>query len=139
MNKLILFLGLLFFIPMANALNTMILSANGHTIPVILSNTKAAQALSAMMKEKAVTVVMSDYGGFEKVGAFSKALPTDNRHITTQTGDIMLYEGRYMVIFYGTHEWSYTPLGKIKGLSGAEIRQLLKGNQLEVTLAIPHS
>ena len=61
---------------------------------------------------------MSDYAGFEKVGALDFSLPADDVQTTTQSGDIVLYQGNQIVVFYGTNSWSYTKLGKIDDLRG---------------------
>ena len=61
---------------------------------------------------------MTDYSGFEKVGALGTSLPTSNSQTTTQSGDIVLYQGNQIVIFYGSNSWSYTRLGKIDDLTG---------------------
>ena len=74
--------------------------------------------LLTMMQEKLITIQMTDYSGFEKVGALGTSLPTTNSQTTTQSGDIVLYQGNQIVIFYGSNSWSYTRLGKIDDLTG---------------------
>ena len=76
--------------------------------------------LLTMMQEKLITIQMTDYSGFEKVGALGTSLPTTNSQTTTQSGDIVLYQGNQIVIFYGSNSWSYTRLGKIDDLTGWE-------------------
>ena len=76
--------------------------------------------LLTMMQEKPITIQMTDYSGFEKVGALGTSLPTTNSQTTTQSGDIVLYQGNQIVIFYGSNSWSYTRLGKIDDLTGWE-------------------
>lgn len=63
---------------------------------------------------------MHDYAGFEKAGPLGTNLPTSNVQTTTHAGDIVLYQGNQIVIFYGSNSWSYTRLGKIDDLSGWE-------------------
>ena len=77
-------------------------------------------ALVDMMEQGPVTIQMSDYSGFEKVGPLGTSLPTSNQQTTTQAGDIVLYQGNQIVIFYGSNSWSYTRLGHIDDLSGWE-------------------
>ena len=71
-----------------------------------------------MLKEAPVSIRRSDYSGFEKVGPLGKSLPASGRKTTAQAGDIVLYQGHQIVIFYGSNSWSYTRLGKIDDLSG---------------------
>ena len=70
-----------------------------------------------MMKEGPVTISMSDYSGFEKVGSLGRSLTTSNSQTTTDAGDIVLYNGNNIVMFYGSNSWSYTRIGKIDDLS----------------------
>ena len=86
------------------------------------------------MAEKTLTVEMSMYGGFEQVGRLDKDLPRDDRHITTSAGDIMLYSGNQIVVFYGSNSWSYTKLGRITGMSHSELESLLAKNNVTMTL-----
>ena len=85
-----------------------------------------------------VTYTASDYGGFEKVGALGFSLPTDNSQITTQAGDVILYNGDNIVLFYGSNSWSYTRLGRIKYSSLDELKSFLKagGGEISVTLSL---
>ena len=98
----------------------MIVEVGGKHFTATLEDNKAADTLVEMMQEDPVTVQMSDYGGFEKVGDLGTELPTSNRQTTTQAGDIVLYQGNQIVIFYGSNSWSYTRLGRIDDLTGWE-------------------
>ena len=82
-----------------------------------LEQNQAVEELVEMMKESPVTIEMSDYSGFEKVGPLGKGLTTDNHQTTTTEGDIVLYSGDQIVIFYGSNSWSYTRIGKIDDLT----------------------
>lgn len=96
----------------------IIVEVNGSRFTAILENNKAADTLAEMIREEPVTIRMNDYSGFEKVGSLGTNLPTSNRQTTTQAGDIVLYQGNQIVIFYGSNSWSYTRLGKIDDLTG---------------------
>ena len=79
---------------------------------------------------------MSMYGGFEQVGALGTDLPSSDINITTKPGDIMLYTGSNIVVFYGSNSWSYTRLGHIENKSDEELKDLLGGNNVEITLSV---
>lgn len=96
------------------------LEVGGSEFTVVLEENKAADAFAEMMKNEAVTIEMSDYSGFEKVGALGKNLPASDSQTTTKSGDIVLYQGNKIVIFYGSNSWSYTRLGHIDDLTGWE-------------------
>ena len=85
-----------------------------------LEKNPGAEAFAELLKEGPVTIQMNDYAGFEKVGSLGKSLPTRNRQTTTQPGDIVLYNGDQIVVFYGSNSWSYTRLGRIDDLTGWE-------------------
>lgn len=93
--------------------NVIYLSAGNETFAVVLENNDAANALMELLQDGSVTISLNDYGGFEKVGALGTDLPADDAYMTTQAGDIVLYQGNQIVIFYGSNSWSYTRLGKI--------------------------
>ncbi|MCI9463979.1 MAG: hypothetical protein HFI48_08870 [Lachnospiraceae bacterium] len=103
-----------------NTVEKMILQIGNDTFTSTLENNDAVDALVDMMREASVVIQMSDYSGFEKVGSLGTSLPTSNKQTTTQSGDIVLYNGTQIVIFYGSNSWSYTRLGKIDDLSGWE-------------------
>lgn len=98
----------------------MNVQVGGRTFTATLEDNAAANALVEMMEKTPVTIEMSDYSGFEKVGSLGQSLPASNSQTTTQPGDIVLYQGNQIVIFYGTNSWSYTRLGRIDDLTGWE-------------------
>ena len=79
---------------------------------------------------------MSMYGGFEQVGPIGTSLPRNDVQMTTQQGDIVLYSGSNIVIFYGSNSWAYTKLGRIAGLSGSDISDLLGNGDITITFFI---
>lgn len=85
-----------------------------------LEKNEAVDAFVEMMQENPVVIQMSDYSGFEKVGSLGTSLPVSNSQTTTHAGDIVLYNGNQIVIFYGSNSWSYTRLGHIDDLTGWE-------------------
>ena len=88
-----------------------------YTFTATLEQNQAVNEFVEMMREGPVTIEMSDYAGFEKVGPLGKELTTDNHQTTTTEGDIVLYNGNQIVIFYGSNSWSYTRIGKIDDLT----------------------
>ena len=103
-----------------NTVEKMTLQIGNNTFTATLENNDAVDVLVDMMREEPVVIQMSDYSGFEKVGSLGTSLPASNKQTTTQSGDIVLYNGNQIVIFYGSNSWSYTRLGRIDDLSGWE-------------------
>lgn len=137
MKYLYLFTFIIISMTMAMAQNTINISVNGKTRIATLEDNAATEALMNLLKKGPVKLTMSDYGGFEKVGSLPEPLPTSNSQITTQPGDIMLYQGHQLVIFYGTNSWSYTRIGKINDASATDVKEFLDNGTIEVTLSLP--
>lgn len=85
-----------------------------------LADNDAVDAFVDRMRSAPVVVQMNDHAGFEKVGPLGESLPMSNSQTTAQAGDIVLYNGNQIVVFYGSNSWSYTRIGKIDDLSGWE-------------------
>ena len=101
--------------PMDDAVAKLKIEVGGQTFTATLEQNDATTALIAMLP---ITLSMSDYSGFEKVGSLGAGLPTNNAQTTTQAGDIVLYNGNQIVIFYGSNSWSYTRLAHVDDLTG---------------------
>lgn len=108
------------------------ISVSGKALPINIENNDAAKALVAALREASITYEANDYGGFEKVGPLGRTLPTSDTQITTQAGDVILYSGNQIVLFYGSNTWSYTRLGKIEYGSLDELKSFLKAGQGEI-------
>lgn len=114
----------------------MYIKINNNSLKVQLENNSATQALTEMLKKGNINVNVENYGGFEIVGELPASLPKNDKHINTNTGDVMLYLGKYIVVFYGSNSYSYTPLGKIVDTNSSDISKILKNNNGSITLSI---
>lgn len=114
--------------------NEFYVSVGGKTFSATFADNSGAQALKELLTVGDMTIQMSDYGGFEKVGSLGQSLPTENRQTTTQAGDIVLYQGNQIVIFYGSNSWSYTRLGKVDDLTGW--KEAMGGGDIAVTFSL---
>ena len=112
----------------------MNVQVGSSTFTAALEENEAVDALVDMMEQDPVTIQMSDYSGFEKVGPLGTSLPTSNQQTTTQAGDIVLYQGNQIVMFYGSNSWSYTRLGHIDDLTGWE--EALGSGDVTVTFSL---
>ena len=124
---------------MASSQTKIVLKVGGNTMTATLTDNEATRELTKLLEHGDLTIRMSDYGGFEKVGALPQSLPTSNTQITTVPGDIMLYQGNQMVIFYGSNSWSYTRLGKIDEATASNLRQFLGNDDITLTLSLESS
>ena len=108
------------------------LKISGQEVPVTWEDNESVAALS-QLSSGGITVSMSKYGGFEQVGSLGASLPRNDKQTTTSYGDIVLYQGNHIVIFYGSNSWSYTRLGHIN-LTQDEISSLLSNSDVEISL-----
>lgn len=112
----------------------MQLEVNGKTFTATLEENAATEELVRMMQAAPVVIDMRDYAGFEKVGSLGRNLPANDCQTTTHAGDIVLYQGDQIVIFYGSNSWSYTRLGHIDNLNGWE--EALGSGSVTVTFSL---
>ena len=114
----------------------MYITIGNQTLPVTLVKNNATEALMAALAANPITYEADDYGGFEKVGALGMSLPTSNQQLTTQAGDVILYSGNQIVLFYGSNSWSYTRLGRIEYESLEQLKSFLKAGQGRVSVTL---
>lgn len=99
--------------------------SGNHTLTASLTDNSSAVAFYELLKKGSVTISMHDYGSFEKVGSLGKTLPRNDTQITTSAGDIILYQGNQITIYYDKNSWNFTRLGKVDGKTQAELKQIL--------------
>lgn len=101
-----------------------------------LAENSSAEALKEILSKEDITINMNDYGNFEKVGTLGINLPRNDEQITTQAGDLILYQGDSFVIYYDANSWNFTRLGKINNITQVELKQILGEGNVTVTLSI---
>ncbi len=116
-------------------MNTIRLYIGGEELSVEWENNESVDALKELVKEKPLEVQMSMYGGFEQVGDLGISLPRHDAQTTTGAGDIVLYSGNQVVIFYGSNSWAYTRLGRVADKSEEEMSELLGNGDVMITLS----
>lgn len=119
-------------------MDKMYITIDGHEQSVTLTNNSATKALVEKLQQAPVDVTLNSSGGFEIWGALGFSLPTSDQQTNAQPGDVVLYNGSNICMFYGSNSWSYTRLGKIDGLSESELRTFLKAGEsnIKVTLSL---
>ena len=112
----------------------MRLYIDGNEVPVTWLDNASVEELMGMVREKDLRIEMSMYGGFEQVGPVGRSVTRNDSQTKTQYGDIVLYSGNQIVIFYGSNSWAYTRLGHVD-LSEKELQELLGDHDVILTLA----
>ncbi|MEE0024667.1 cyclophilin-like fold protein [Methanobrevibacter sp.] len=109
---------------------------NDNVFDVKLENNSATQEFIKELKKGNVTVNASEYGGFEKVGNLGFSLPTSDKNIGTVPGDIVLYQGDKLSLFYGSHSWSYTKIGKIDNVDSNKLKEVLGSGDVTLEFSL---
>ena len=115
---------------------TLQMTIGSTPVSVEWEDNEAVQALKELCQTQPLTIAMSMYGGFEQVGSIGTDLPANDVQTTTAAGDIVLYSGNQMVVFYGSNSWAYTRLGHITDKTPEELTQLLSNGNVTITLNV---
>ena len=115
---------------------TMNITIGNSTVTVLLEDNSSAQALYEALQQSSITYEAHDYGGFEKVGALGRSFPQNNQSITTEPGDIILYQGNNLCIYYDTNPWSFTRIGKIVGATQQSVKDFVRAGEGNVTVTL---
>ena len=111
-------------------------SAGEKTVTVRLEENEATLELLRRLREGEITCTVDDYGGFEKVGPLGFDLPRNDTLTNVRSGDIVLYSGNQIVLFYGNNSWTYTRLGYAEGVSQNEWRDFLSAGAGEIEIIL---
>lgn len=116
--------------------NEITITAGDTVFAAALADNSSGDALKELLVEGSLTIDMSDYGNMEKVGPIGKDLPTNDEDITTKAGDLILYQGNLLVIYYDKNSWNFTRLGKIEGVTGKELLDAFGDEDITVTFSL---
>ena len=114
----------------------MKLEIGDHIFSASLEENSSVDALKELFADGPLTLHMADYAGMEKGADLGSVLPQNNEQMHTQAGDIILYQGKTLVIYYDTNSWSLTPIGKIENVNAEELRKVLGTGDVTVTISI---
>ena len=112
------------------------LKISDTVVEVAWEENESVEALRRLCSSEPLTIQMSMYGGFEQVGSIGTSLPRNDVQTTTSAGDIVLYSGNQMVVFYGSNSWAYTRLGHITDQDTAGMTQLLGNGDVVITVSL---
>ena len=112
------------------------IKVNNRILTALLEDNSSTIALVEKLKQDDITINMSDYGNFEKVGDLGFSLPRNDKQITTEAGDLILYQGNSITIYYDTNSWNFTKLGRIIDLTQDELKEILGKGDVTVTFSL---
>lgn len=124
--------------PETEEITKMYLTINGNKLEVALAENSSVDALVEILKQGDITFTAEENGNFEMYGDIGHSLTTNDKSISAQAGDIILYAGRYLCLFFGSNTYSYTQIGKINGYSASRLRTLLGADRgsIQVTVSL---
>ena len=117
-------------------MKTLKMKIDGATVTVDWEENQSVAALAELVKDQPIRINMSMYGGFEQVGSLGTSLPRNDAQIKTQAGDIVLYSGNKIVVFYGSNSWAYTRLGHITDIEAAQMKDLLGNKNVTIVISM---
>ncbi len=117
----------------------LVIEAGGKTFYADLEDNSSAEAFIEQLSSGPVTIELHDYGSFEKVGPLPWDLPRNDESITTQPGDVILYQGNQITIYYDENTWEFTRLAKIPGVTGNDLLEAFGEGNVSVTFSIEWS
>ena len=109
---------------------------NNKVLEVKLEDNESTKSLVERLKNGDISVKANEYGGFEKVGDLGFSLPRNDKNITTSAGDIVLYQGNQISLFYNSNSWSYTKLGKVQNVSSKDLKNILGSEDVSLVLSL---
>ena len=118
------------------SMNTVYIKINNNVLNIGLEDNSATIELKERLKNGDIVVNAHEYGGFEKVGDLGFSLTREDTNITTSAGDIVLYQGNQISLFYNSNSWSYTKLGKIQNISSSELESILGNGDVTITFTL---
>ena len=116
-------------------MDKMYITIGEQTQSATLVDNEATRELVAALQNAPITITLND-NNFEIWGSLGRSLATNNEQMTAQPGDIVLYNGSNICIFYASNSWSYTRIGKIDGLSESELRTFLKAGESNISVTL---
>ena len=117
-------------------MDKLLITINGKTLTADFADNSSAKALADALAKSSITYQADDYGNFEKVGDLGQSFPKNDENIITEPGDIILYQGHNLCIYYAQNTWSFTRIAKIKGISKDELKEFLGEGEITVTLSV---
>ena len=122
-----------------DSLKEILMVVNNQELEIVLENNSCTKELLKKLENGELNINLNDYGNFEKVGELGFELPSSDSYINTSPGDVMLYLGNKITIFYDYNSYTYTRIGKIKNVNSTDLKNILGSNKVNITLKLKNN
>ena len=122
--------------PSSEAVMKLKIHVNDTTFTATLNDNSSAKALVELLQKGDLTLDMEDFSNFEKVADLPVTLPRNDTPTDTDAGDLILYLGKRIVIYYDKNSWNFTTLGKIDNVNKKRLKQILGDGNATVTFSV---
>jgi hypothetical protein len=109
---------------------------NDTTFTATLEENSSAKALVEFLQQGEMTLDMHDFSNFEKVADLPQSFPRNDKQIDTDAGDLILYLGKRIVIYYDKNSWNFTRLGKIDNVNKTRLKEILGVGNVTATFFV---
>ena len=109
---------------------------NDTTFTATLEENSSAKAFAEFLAQGDMTLDMHDYGSFEKVADLPRSFPRNDKQIDTDAGDIILYQGNSITIYYDKNSWNFTRLARIDNVNKKRLQQILGKGNVKATFSV---
>ena len=114
----------------------LVIKTENATFYADLEDNSSTDALVEKLSSGEMTIDLHDYGSFEKVGSLPWDLPRNDETITTQPGDVILYQGNQITIYYDENTWDFTRLAKIPDVTREDLLDKFGDEGVSATFSI---
>ena len=105
---------------------SLVVNVGEKAFSIAPADNSSAEEFLERVNQGGLTIDMYDYGDFEKVGDLPWDLPVNDEKITTVPGDVILYQGDKITIYYDENTWNFTKLGHLNATT-EEIQEAFGG------------
>ena len=114
----------------------LVISAGDFEFYAGFEDNGSAKEFTGKLRSGPITVSMSDYGGFEKVGELPWSIQRNDARITTDPGDVILYQGDKITVYYGENTWEFTKLAHIENITAQSLLDAFGDGDVTVTFSL---
>ena len=114
----------------------IVINVKDRDLIVELEKNSSANAFYDRLKKESITINAKDYGNFEKVGNLEFELPRNDKTMETKAGDLILYQGNRISLYYDNNKYNFTKLGHVTNMDSYELKELLGNGDMKLKFSV---